>query len=425
MYPGEAGLLRMRRLYQRLVEVYKPRYQIIHVAGTSGKGSTTIMTAKILKALGLKVGIFINPYLYDEHEYMQVNNVPIGLRMNIRLKKEVEELAKDVQVPEIGTITFFEKLTARALIYFVKKNVDIAVIETAMGGSFDATNVVESDVAVIGPISVDHARILGKDRAHVAVHKAGIIKASNKKVVVGRQHEDAQQVIEAAAKKQRANTSSLGKDFEVSGVVIGEKGTAFSYRGFAAENNARIENIALSLIGAHQADNAAVSITAARALLGPAYDFEKFAKGVKKALKKVKNPGRFDIRHHKKTTVIIDVAHNPEKINAMVTTFQTLYPGKKTDLIFSCKWTKDVTTMAQLLKPIVNNVYLTTFTNKDNPLVNRVMEKDHLTEAFKQLDMKIAWFDNAHDAYATALAQEPEFLLIAGSFHLLREIHQD
>jgi folylpolyglutamate synthase/dihydropteroate synthase len=125
------------------------------------------------------------------------------------------------------------------------------------------------------------------------------------------------------------------------------------------------------------------------------------------------------------SSIFNDVAHNPEKINAMVTTFQTLYPGKKTDLIFSCKWTKDVTTMAQLLKPIVNNVYLTTFTNKDNPLVNRVMEKDHLTEAFKQLDMKIAWFHNAHDAYATALAQEPEFLLIAGSFHLLREIHQD
>jgi dihydrofolate synthase/folylpolyglutamate synthase len=339
MYPGEIGFLRMRRLYARFKEIYNPKFNIIHVAGTSGKGSTTVMAAKILESLGLRVGIFVTPYLYNPNESIQVNGKPIKPRADMRARRLVEKLVHDVQVSEMGAYTFFEKLTARALVYFVGEAVDVIVVETAMGGLYDATNVVESDVSVIGPISVDHARLLGKDRASVAVHKAGIIKVGNKKVVVGRQFDDAVRVIAQTAKKAHVVASYLGKDFEVNNVEISEKGTIFTYRGYAGEGNMRLEDVRVALIGAHQADNAAVAITAARALLGPAYSIEKFSKGVKKALKKVKNPGRFSVMRHKNKTIILDVAHNPEKIASVVETFKKLYPNKRASVIFSCKWT--------------------------------------------------------------------------------------
>ncbi len=423
MYPGEAGFLRMKRLYRQYKEEYKPRFKIIHIAGTSGKGSTVLMTAKILQALGLKVGVFVTPYLYEISENIQIDGGFIKSRANARAMKAVEKLVGGIEVPEIGEVTYFEKLTMRALVYFAEENVDVAVIETAMGGLYDATNVVESDVSVITPISIDHARLLGNNRHEVAAHKAGIIKKSNKKVVVGRQFEDAQTVIREAAAKNNVQTSFLGRDFEVDNVAIHEQGTAFSYRGYGEEGNARIENVRVSLIGAHQADNAAVAITAARALLGHSYSYDKFLKAVKKALKKVQNPGRFDIVRHKNKTIILDVAHNPEKITSVITTFQTLYPGKKVALIFSCKWTKDAATMAKILKPITSRVFLTQFQDKNNPDNNRVMSKDELILIFDKLDLNPIWCESPHDALENALKTPEDFILITGSFHLLREIN--
>lgn len=422
MYPGEAGFLRMRRLYLRIKEEFGLPYKVIHVAGTSGKGSTSIMSAKILESLGLKVGIFVTPYLYNSRETIQINGVPIKQRAHLRVRNMVEEIVCDIDVPEIGGCTFFEKLTARALLHFGLEKVDVAVIETAMGGQYDATNVVESDVSVIVPVSIDHARLLGKDRASIAVHKAGIIKESNKKVVVGRQFDDVKSIIENAAKKLKVHTSYLGRDFEVDTIDISEKGTTFSYRGYAGEGNIRLEDVNIALIGAHQADNAAVAITAARELLGPAYPIEKFSKGVKKALKKVKNPGRFSILRHNDKTIILDVAHNPEKIASVVRTFQTLFPHEKAAILFSCKWTKDAAAMARTLKDIAEIVYLTQFFNQNNPEVNRVMDKQQLVEAFRDLGVDTVWCDDAKMAMTKAMAFNTKFLLITGSFHLLREI---
>jgi len=424
MYPGETGLLRMKRLYQKFHEEYKPKFKVIHIAGTSGKGTTALITAKILQALGLKVGVFVTPYLYEISENIQVNDMFIKPRANARAVKAVEKLASAIEVPEIGEISYFEKLTARALVHFALEDVDIAVIETAMGGLYDATNVVDSDVSVITPISIDHARLLGNNRGEVAVHKAGIIKKSNKKVVVGRQFEDVQSVIQATAAKQGVPTTILGRDFEVDNVVVSEKGTDFSYRGYGAEGNARMEDLYVSLIGAHQADNAAVAITAARALLGPSYQAEKFVKAVRKALKKVQNPGRFDIIRHKDKTIILDVAHNPEKITSVITAFQTLYPGKKVTLIFSCKWTKDAATMAKILKPITEKVFLTQFQDKNNPDKNRVMGKDELIHIFDKLDLNPIWCESPSDAMQKAMDSSLDFVLITGSFHLLRELKE-
>ncbi len=424
MYPGESGFLRMKRLYRKFLEEYKPKFKVIHVAGTSGKGSTALITAKILQALGLKVGVFVTPYLYEISENIQVNDMFIKPRANARAVKAVEKLASAIEVPEIGEISYFEKLTARALVHFALEDVDVAVIETAMGGLYDATNVVESDVSVITPISIDHARLLGNNRGEVAVHKAGIIKKSNKKVVVGRQFEDVQSVIQATAAKQGVPTTILGRDFEVDNVVVSEKGTDFSYRGYGTEGNTRMEDLYVSLIGAHQADNAAVAITAARALLGPSYQAEKFEKAVRKALKKVQNPGRFDIIRHKDKTIILDVAHNPEKITSVITTFQKLYPGKKVALIFSCKWTKDADTMAKILKPITEKVFLTQFQDKNNPDKNRVMGKDELIHIFDKLDLNPIWCESPSDAMQKAMDSSLNFVLITGSFHLLRELKE-
>ncbi|KXK11612.1 MAG: hypothetical protein UZ22_OP11002000318 [Microgenomates bacterium OLB23] len=118
------------------------------------------------------------------------------------------------------------------------------------------------------------------------------------------------------------------------------------------------------------------------------------------------------------------MAHNPEKIGSVVGTFQELYPGKKADVLFSCKWTKNVEVMARLLIPIAEHIYLTQFINKDNPDTNRVMRKEDLLSAFEKVGLMPQWFDNPQDAYRNVLKGEPEYLIVTGSFHLLRAIHQ-
>lgn len=421
-YPGELGYLRMRRLYSEFKKEYKPTYRVIHVAGTSGKGSVTIITAKILQALGLRAGIFVTPYVSDPRESIQIDDMPIGKRDDVRIKKEVELFVKEIEVAELGKVTGFEKLVLRALLYFVHKKADVVVLEAGTGGLYDATNVVESDVSVIVPVSVDHGRILGNSPAQIAVHKAGIIKSTNKKAVLGRQMQEVNEVIIHAAKKQKVQTSILGTDYEVHEVVISEKGTDFAYRGYAVEGNTRLQKLHVSLIGAHQADNAATAITAARALLGPDYSYEKFVRGVKKALKKVKNPARFSIMCHDGTTLIVDVAHNPQKIASVAQTFSQLFPGKKAHIVFACKWVKDAQSMAQLLGHIADRVYLTTYTNQDNPNTDKAMTKDALLSAFKYVDLPTEWHSDPVQAFRSALSKKPEFIIITGSFRLVRHI---
>lgn len=422
MYPGEVGILRMRRLYAQLKKSSNFCFKVIHVAGTSGKGSTTLIASLILQKLGYKVGVFITPYLHLPEECIQINGQFSQKRLLAKAKKIVEKAVIEIETPEMGEVSYFERLTATALVYFTLQKVDVVIFETAMGGLFDATNVVESDVAIVTPVSFDHTRLLGNNIADIAHHKAGIIKKSNRAVVVSRQVPRVLDIIENTAHSLGVASIVLGRDFEVDTVQMSEEGTVFSYRSYGAAGGVRLQDMRLSLIGAHQADNAAVALTAVRALLGTGSGKAAFEKAARAALKRVKNPGRFDIERHGSKIVVKDVAHNPAKIASVISTFKTLYPGQKALLIFSCKWTKDIETMAHQLKAIADTVLLTTFKDKNNPDVNRVMAQSKLLETFAQEGFATSWYGDPSQALIDALASEHTYVIITGSFHLLRSI---
>lgn len=426
LYPGENGFLRMRRLAKALEEVYGPlSFKVVHVAGTSGKGSTATITARLLEGAGYKVGLFLTPYFVVPEDQIQVNGRMISSRENAKLNDIVKKLAASSVVPEFGLYSNFEKLVARALVYFIKQKVDVVVLETGMGGLYDATNAIESELAVITPISFDHERLLGPAIKDIARHKAGIIKTGNHAVVIGRQQKIVADLLREASHAKGIRSLSLGKAFIVGNIHVGESGTTFDYHtcDMPGIGSMHILQLHIPLIGVHQADNAALAITAALQFKTTSTHRKAILKNLFPCLLTIHNPGRFEILNHKNKKIIMDVAHNPEKITAVVRTFQALWPGEKTVLIFSCKWTKDARAMARTLRNISQTVIATQYIHYSSSLVDRVMGKPQLFEAFQEAGFgNVRWVADPSQALQEALTYDEKFILITGSFHLLRDI---
>ncbi len=404
-YPGEAGLLRMQGFVAAVEKTYGAwPFKVVHVAGTSGKGSVVVTIARILESYGKKVGAFISPYVMKPEEQIQVNGENISIEDSERLAQVVASF---------GPNTPFERLVMRAMLYFKEKGVDVVILETGVGGLYDATNAFSSDMSVITPISVDHERLLGKTIEEIATHKAGIIKLSNVGCIMGNQKPSVGQIIEAAAAEKNVPTQSMGKEFSVEGVKISEGGTDFRF--VSGDFN---ERFYYPLIGYHQAQNAAIAIAAANVL----YPSEIQPDLISQAFQKVSNPGRFEIVEYKNKKIIMDVAHNPAKIESLVSTFQELWNGEKATIVLACKWTKDIGAMARLLIPISAKVIVTSFDNGSHKVVNRPMPEQQIREAFRKggYDGEIEIEHEAGKAFQKSLTADSHFIIATGSFHLVR-----
>lgn len=243
------GLENMRTLEERL-PLLRNQVPCVHVAGTNGKGSVSVFLAEILRHSGLRVGLYTSPHLHCFSERIRIDGEPLTRERIAALADEVRRAAADVPV------TFFEATTALALLAFRESDVDIAVIETGLGGRLDATNIVRPMLSLITPVSLDHCEHLGHSLSAIAGEKAGIIKAGVP-VVVGRQTTEAADVILSAADSLKSPVQMAGRDF-------GRAGTHADLEvrgpGYA------IDGLACGLAGAHQLDNLAHAVAAAMQL---------------------------------------------------------------------------------------------------------------------------------------------------------------
>ncbi|OHE59187.1 MAG: hypothetical protein A2Z47_06575, partial [Thermodesulfovibrio sp. RBG_19FT_COMBO_42_12] len=275
-YGIKFGLNNISRLMSALDNPHKS-FLSIHVAGTNGKGSTSAIIASILTTAGLKVGLFTSPHIVSFTERVRVNGKEITESEVVSLTEEIKtkiENTPSLTLPSRGggqgwggepklNPTFFEFITAMALLYFKRKNIDIAVIETGMGGRLDATNIVTPEVSVIAKISYDHREFLGNTLKEIAHEKAGIIK-DGIPVVASYQDPEAMKVIEKKAIEKEAELYVYGRDF--SSVLKREDipGICFDYRG---SDLFTIHDLVLPLTGEHQMQNASVAIKAAMIVL--------------------------------------------------------------------------------------------------------------------------------------------------------------
>ncbi|MDQ3982391.1 MAG: Mur ligase family protein, partial [Actinomycetota bacterium] len=286
-----------------------PERQIpaIHVTGTNGKTSTARIASSLLAATGLSVGTYTSPHLQSVRERIARNGEPIAEEEFGAVFSHLAPYLETVEGRLGERLTFFEVMTAMFFLWAVEAPVDALVVEVGLGGRWDATNVVPASVAVLTNIGLDHTPLLGSDRKTIAREKAGIIKHDSF-VVTGERDPAIVGLIAEEADGMLASVSAVGRDF-----VVRENVVALGGRYLSIESSARIyEKLFLPLHGAHQGLNAATAIEAVtRFLPGQVLGEEVVAHGLAEAVV----PGRMETVGG----VLLDVAHNPDGISALVT----------------------------------------------------------------------------------------------------------
>ncbi|WP_182526049.1 bifunctional tetrahydrofolate synthase/dihydrofolate synthase [Nocardioides dongkuii] len=298
----EPSLDRIRAFVEMLGDP-QASYPVIHLTGTNGKTSTSRMIDTLLRALDLRTGRFTSPHVERMAERISVDGEPLGDEAFVRAFNDVAPYTHLVDASEDHPLSFFETVVGLAYAAFADAPVDVAVVEVGMGGTWDATNVADGQVAVVLPIAVDHERYLGGTPAAIAVEKVGIIKPGAV-VVLAQQEPDVAAVVLERAAEVDARVVREGLDFGVIARVAAVGGQVISLQGLRG----RYDEIFLPLYGAHQAQNAAVALAAVEAFFGGDEPLDDEL--VRAAFAEVTSPARLEIVR-RSPTIVLDAAHNP------------------------------------------------------------------------------------------------------------------
>ncbi len=288
-------------------------YPTIHIAGTNGKTTISRMIDVLMSELGYRTGRFTSPHLESFLERISIKGNPIDPAEFIKNYNDIALYLDLIDSKQPHQISYFEALTALAFVAFAEHPVDVGIIEAGLGGEWDATNVVQSQVSVMTPIGLDHMDYLGNTLEEIAQTKAGIFKPESN-IVLAAQTPEVAKVLMAQVAKVAAIPFREGVEFSVANRAIAVGGQMIAINGLYG----LIEDIFLPLYGAHQANNAAVALAAVEAFAGVQLDSEL----VRSAFSKVKSPGRCEVIH-RDPTVIIDAAHNPHGAKAIATTINS------------------------------------------------------------------------------------------------------
>lgn len=283
-------------------------FRAIHLTGTNGKTSTSRMIETLLRALDLRTGRFTSPHLERMSERISIDGEPLDDEAFVRAFNDVAPYTHLVDAEQDHPLSFFETIVGMAYAAFADAPVDVAVVEVGMGGSWDATNVIDADVAVVLPIAVDHAKYLGEDAVTIAAEKAGIIKSGSVVVLAEQTPEVAAVLLERAA-EVGATITREGMEFGVAARTPAVGGQVVSLQGLRA----RYDDVFLPLYGAHQAQNAAVALAAVEAFAGTGVLDDEV---VRAAFAEVTSPGRLEIIR-RSPTILLDAAHNPHGAEAV------------------------------------------------------------------------------------------------------------
>ncbi|MEO3861101.1 folylpolyglutamate synthase/dihydrofolate synthase family protein [Acrocarpospora sp. B8E8] len=383
-------------------------FPVIHIAGTNGKSSTARMVEALLRERNLRVGRYTSPEFASMRDRICVDGAPLDEDRFVELFHELEPHFGIVD-QKYGQLSFFEVLTAMAFAAFADAPVDVAVIETGMGGTWDATNVVTGAVAVITAISLDHTDYLGPDVETIAAEKAGIIKPGATAVLE-------QQVISAAEVLMRrsaevgATVAREGLEFGVLHRELAMGGQLIHLKGLKGS----YEEVFLPLYGAHQASNAVTALAAVEALT--AGDDPLADDLVRQAFAQVTSPGRLEVVR-RGPTVIIDAAHNPGGMEASADAITESFGFTRLIAVVAVMADKDVDTILELLEPIVEEIVIS---KNSSP---RSMDPEELAQraesVFGQDRVHLApRLDDAIDLAISLADQGDEFgagVLITGS----------
>lgn len=315
--------------------------RVIHIAGTNGKGSVSAFLCEILKAAGLKVGMFISPHLVDFRERIQVNGSMIG-------KEDTRRLGEKLLTQDFGVCpTMFDYCLVMAVLYFKEQQCDAVILETGMGGRLDSTNAIGvPEVSVITKIGYDHMAVLGDTLEEIAAEKAGIIKKGTS-LVLESQEEAVLSVLKEAAVQAGVRQCRVIDQAEIRDCCYKEGTQRFSFGGY--------EQLAMQMLGVHQYENAAAAILAAEEFLkskaAGTFNGEQVKKSIYRGIQNTRWQGRMEILR-KEPFLLVDGAHNSNGVEALRDSLAALFPGEKFHFIMGVMADKDYEQMIEVLLPL-------------------------------------------------------------------------
>jgi len=402
----------LKRMHNLLSLLGDPHTKIhtVHIGGTKGKGSTATMLAKMLEANGYKVGLYTSPHVVHLHERITVNSEMISEKqmrdLLNRIYAPVEKLSKTDQP------TFFEIMTAIAFMHFVDMSVDIAIVETGLGGRLDSTNVIQPDVVGITSLSIDHSQLLGNTIDSIAEEKAGIFKRGVPAITV-QQDPLAMQVLKSRAIAIEAPLSVTGGDIDFSLRFETSREHGPHTRICLTTPTSKFEHLRVPLHGKHQAINCGLALAMLDKLKSMGYDIDnqKAADG----LQNVSLAGRMEMIWHD-PRIMIDAAHNAASIKALIHAIGQNIPYDSMVVIFGCNNDKDVRGMLEKLQYGADKVI---FTRSNSP---KAVSPDELAEMYTEICGKMcqtaASLSQALLLAKSAVSKE-DLICITGSFYLI------
>ena len=325
-------------------------YPTIHIAGTNGKTSTSRMIDSLLFATGMRTGRFTSPHLESYLERIAINGQSIDPKEIIFAYNDIAAYLDLMDEKFDNPISFFEAITALAFVAFAEHPIDVGVIEVGMGGTWDATNVIDADVSVVMPIDYDHMEYLGNTLSEIASTKAGVIKEGGFVVLAEQQPEAAVELLRRAA-EVGADIAREGIEYELLSRAVAIGGQLISVKGI----NDTYEDIFIPLHGKHQALNAASALVAVEAFFG---DQPLDIESVRAGFAAVTSPGRCEIVH-RDPTVILDAAHNPHGARALAETLESEFTFDEVIGVVAIFGDKDAAGVLKELEPILNSVIVT------------------------------------------------------------------
>lgn len=387
-------------------------YLKVQVAGTNGKGSVCAFLNSICLEAGVKTGLYTSPHLISITERIRINGADIGEDDFARISTHIRETAEKLLAK--GELeyrpTFFEQVTAIALFAFAEAKVELAILETGLGGRLDATTAANAEIAAITRIDYDHQEYLGETIEEIAAEKAAIIR-SDSLVCIGRQASAANAVILGKCKE----VGVVPKTLDAASWAKNTPGVDFVVDSF------KYDEVEVSLVGEHQFENAALAILITQELrqFFPIHDETIF-----KGLATAQHPGRLEWTEYEEVRVLLDGGHNPSGAEALAQYLNKYQPDAGIALVFGSMEDKDHSAMLEALLPFVKDVILTESGNSRSASASRLADSGILyrvKEKVFMVDDILQAIDSAVQLVKTYPSTRHKFVLVTGSLYLVGE----
>lgn len=395
------------RRVMRALDHPERRVPAVHIAGTNGKGSVAAGIASVLEKSGYHVGLYTSPHLSRIHERIQIQRQPISDDWLVELGREI--LSAEDACGE--SLTYFELTTAIAYLAFARARCDINVIECGMGGLWDATNILEHPLLVVlTSVGMDHARWLGATETRIAAQKCGILKPG--RPVVSGVRGPAREVVARAARQRGCPIRELDRDFRVQrrSTQWTEGRQLLRYE----DPTHPCEDYVFSLLGSHQADNAALVIAATHALESQGWRVSDH--DLRRGLRDVRWPGRLELVEKSGIYICLDGAHNPPAMARLIESLkESPFRDRRTHVLFSAYQDKDIATMATQVADLADTLYLAALPGP------RAASVSTLRNAFRDFAGPLQIRENLPDAWSAIFhaAQPGDLIVVTGSLALV------